>query len=153
MLVIPFACITNTEAVILKQPQCLFSYAIALYSESFCIRRNTRWRVSCTGGSVATTRLSSMSGAFTVSRRPPHTVQVPGAASKGLPRARYTAHSAPRIWPPDSLPRLAKGTPSTSTRSKAVLRAGGLDEHSIPRLNPVCDGYGVGTSISSAPDA
>ncbi len=33
----------------------------------------------------------------------------------------------------------------------AFYASGGLDEHSIPHLNPVCDGYGVGTSISSAP--
>jgi nicotinate phosphoribosyltransferase len=29
--------------------------------------------------------------------------------------------------------------------------SGGIDEGDIPRLNPVVDGYGVGTSISNAP--
>ena len=31
-----------------------------------------------------------------------------------------------------------------------LLASGGLDEYSIRELNPVCDAYGVGTSISSA---
>ena len=31
-----------------------------------------------------------------------------------------------------------------------LLASGGLDEYSIKELNPLCDSYGVGTSISSA---
>jgi len=31
-----------------------------------------------------------------------------------------------------------------------LLASGGLDEYSIRELNPLCDSYGVGTSISSA---
>ncbi len=31
-----------------------------------------------------------------------------------------------------------------------IIVSGGLSEESIPKLNPACDGYGVGTSISSA---
>jgi nicotinate phosphoribosyltransferase len=32
-----------------------------------------------------------------------------------------------------------------------LYASGGLDEDTIPNLNPVCDGYGVGTSLASAP--
>ncbi len=32
-----------------------------------------------------------------------------------------------------------------------LYASGGLDEYSIADLNPVCDGYGVGTSLASAP--
>ena len=32
-----------------------------------------------------------------------------------------------------------------------LIASGGLDENQIPKLNPCCDGYGVGTSISNAP--
>src|SRR5215467_11275194 len=32
-----------------------------------------------------------------------------------------------------------------------VIASGGVDEHEILRLNPVVDGYGVGTSIANAP--
>jgi nicotinate phosphoribosyltransferase len=32
-----------------------------------------------------------------------------------------------------------------------ILASGGIDEYAILRLNPVVDGYGVGTSIASAP--
>ena len=32
-----------------------------------------------------------------------------------------------------------------------ILASGGIDEYEILRLNPVVDGYGVGTSIASAP--
>ncbi len=32
-----------------------------------------------------------------------------------------------------------------------IVTSGGLNENSIPELNPYCDGYGVGTSISNAP--
>jgi len=32
-----------------------------------------------------------------------------------------------------------------------LYASGGLDEYSIAGLNPVCDGYGVGTSLASAP--
>jgi nicotinate phosphoribosyltransferase len=32
-----------------------------------------------------------------------------------------------------------------------LFASGGLDEESIRQLNPVCDGYGVGTSLSNAP--
>ena len=32
-----------------------------------------------------------------------------------------------------------------------LLVSGGIDEHAILRLNPVADGYGVGTSIANAP--
>ena len=36
-------------------------------------------------------------------------------------------------------------------RQVKLFASGGLDEHRIPELNPVCDGYGVGTSLSNAP--
>src|SRR5205814_10516607 len=32
-----------------------------------------------------------------------------------------------------------------------ILASGGIDEYEILRLNPVVDGYGVGTSIANAP--
>lgn len=32
-----------------------------------------------------------------------------------------------------------------------IFMSGGLDEYSIPKLNEIADGYGVGTSISNAP--
>ncbi len=32
-----------------------------------------------------------------------------------------------------------------------LFASGGLDEYSILDLNPVCDGYGVGTSLANAP--
>jgi len=32
-----------------------------------------------------------------------------------------------------------------------IIASGGIDEHEILRLNPVVDGYGVGTSIANAP--
>jgi nicotinate phosphoribosyltransferase len=32
-----------------------------------------------------------------------------------------------------------------------LFASGGLDEYSILELNPVCDGYGVGTSLANAP--
>ena len=32
-----------------------------------------------------------------------------------------------------------------------IIASGGVDEHEILRLNPVVDGYGVGTSIANAP--
>src|SRR5438874_2671159 len=32
-----------------------------------------------------------------------------------------------------------------------IIASGGIDEHAILRLNPVADGYGVGTSIANAP--
>ncbi|MEA3407307.1 MAG: nicotinate phosphoribosyltransferase [Chloroflexota bacterium] len=35
--------------------------------------------------------------------------------------------------------------------SVKFFASGGLDEYNIPRLNPICDGYGVGTSLSNAP--
>ncbi len=33
----------------------------------------------------------------------------------------------------------------------SIFVSGGLDEHAIPELNPLCNGYGVGTAISHAP--
>jgi len=36
-------------------------------------------------------------------------------------------------------------------RHVRLFVSGGLDEHDIKELNPVADGYGVGTSLSSAP--
>src|SRR5688572_306177 len=32
-----------------------------------------------------------------------------------------------------------------------ILASGGIDEYEILKLNPLCDGYGVGTSIANAP--
>ena len=34
--------------------------------------------------------------------------------------------------------------------SVKFFSSGGLDEYNIPDLNPICDGYGVGTSLSNA---
>jgi nicotinate phosphoribosyltransferase len=34
--------------------------------------------------------------------------------------------------------------------SVKFFASGGLDEYNIPGLNPICDGYGVGTSLSNA---